>query len=171
MIDGFAKEDPPTRKMLPVELDMPELLVEMGYSKSGTAHTRAVGDLALIAFYYLLRIGKYTVKGKRNNTKQTVQFKLEDVTFYKRTRKGQLRCLPKNAPAHLILSANSATLKLDNQKNEWKGVCVHQETNRHFLLPNQGAGTAHRTPPPTWSSKVKFPLFLLSRGKEVQCHR
>jgi len=81
MIDGFAKEDPPTRKMVPVESDVPELLVEMGYSKSGTAHTRAVGDLALIAFYYLLRIGKYTVKGKHNNTKQMVQFKLEDVTF------------------------------------------------------------------------------------------
>jgi hypothetical protein len=76
MIEGFAKEDPPTCKMLPVESDVPELLVEMGYSKSGTAHTRAVGDLSLIAFYYLLRIGKYTVKGKRNNTKQTVQFKL-----------------------------------------------------------------------------------------------
>ncbi len=84
MIDGFAKDDPPTRKMLPVESDVPELLVEMGYGKSGTAHTRAVGDLALIAFYYLLRIGEYTIKGKRNKTKQTVQFKLEDVTFYKK---------------------------------------------------------------------------------------
>jgi hypothetical protein len=50
MIDGFAKDDPPTRKMLTVESDVPELLVEMGYSKSGTAHTRAVGDLSLIAF-------------------------------------------------------------------------------------------------------------------------
>jgi hypothetical protein len=39
MIDGFAKDDPPTRKMLPVESDVPELLVEMGYGKSGTAHT------------------------------------------------------------------------------------------------------------------------------------
>ncbi len=58
-----------------------------------------------------------------------VQFKLEDVTFYKKNRTGQLRCLPKNSPAQLILSADSATLKLDNQKNGWKGVCVHQETN------------------------------------------
>jgi hypothetical protein len=129
MIDGFAKEDPPTRKMLPIEADVPELLVQMGYSKSGTAHTRAVGDLSLIAFYYLLRIGEYTVKSKRNNVKQTVQFKLEDVTFYKKTKSGQLRCLPKNAPAELILSADSATLNLDNQKNGWKGICVHQEAN------------------------------------------
>ncbi len=84
MIDGFAKDNPPTRKMLPVESDVPELLVEMGYGKSGTTYTRAVGDLSLIAFYYLLRIGEFTIKGKRNNTKQTVQFKLEDITFYKK---------------------------------------------------------------------------------------
>jgi hypothetical protein len=124
MIDGYAKEDPPTRKMLPVETDVPELLVEMGYGNLGTAHTQAIGDLSLIAFYYLLRIGEYTVKGKHNNTKQTVQFKLEDVTFFKKTKMGQLRCLPKNAPDHLILTADSATLKLDNQK-KWveRGVC------------------------------------------------
>ena len=77
MLDGYAKDDPPTRKMLPLETDVPELLVEMGYSSAGTAQTQAVGDLTLIAFYYLLRIGEYTVKSKRNNTKQTVQFKLE----------------------------------------------------------------------------------------------
>ena len=34
------------------------------------------------------------------------------------------------------LSANSATLKLDNQKNGWKGVCVHQEANgKEFNCP------------------------------------
>ena len=129
MIEGYAKEDPPTRKKLPIGSDVPQLLVDLGYSTSGTSHTQAVGDLILIAFYYLLRIGEYTVKSKRSNTKQTVQFKLEDVTFYKKTKFGQLRCLPKNAPYELILSADSATLKLDNQKNGWKGVCVHQETN------------------------------------------
>jgi len=88
MIEGYAKDDPPTRKMLPLETDVPELLIEMGYSKSGTAHTQAVEDLTLIAFYYLFRIGEYTVKSKRNNKKQTVQFKLEDVTFYKKNKMG-----------------------------------------------------------------------------------
>jgi hypothetical protein len=73
MIEGYHKEDPPTRKMLPIETDVPQLLVDLGYSESSTAHTQAIGDLTLIAFYYLLRIGEYTVKGKRNNSKQTVQ--------------------------------------------------------------------------------------------------
>ncbi len=36
---------------------------------------------------------------------------------------------PRNAPHSLIMTAKSARLKLDNQKNGWKGVCVHQEAN------------------------------------------
>jgi hypothetical protein len=54
MIEGYSKEDPPTRKMLLIETDVPQLLVELGYSESGTAHAQAIGDLTLIAFYYLL---------------------------------------------------------------------------------------------------------------------
>ncbi len=129
MLNGYAKTDPPTQKMLPVELDIPELLVEIGYGKGRTVHSQAIGDLVLIAFYYLLRIGEYTIKGKRNNTKQTVQFKLKDVQFFKKNKAGTLVCLPTNAPQTLILTADSATLKLDNKKNEWKGVCVYQEAN------------------------------------------
>jgi hypothetical protein len=45
MIEGYTKEDPPTRKMLPLESDVPELLIDLGYGTSGTSHTRAVGDL------------------------------------------------------------------------------------------------------------------------------
>ncbi len=84
MIDGYTKAYPPTKKMLPVEADVPKLLVKMGYDKSGSAHSQAVGDLSLIALYYLLRIGEYTVKGKWNESKQTIQFKMEDVTFFKK---------------------------------------------------------------------------------------
>jgi hypothetical protein len=127
-----------TRKLtrqdkIPVKADVSELLIEMGYGKSGSVQAQAVGDLTLIAFYYLLRIGEYTVKRQRNRTKrakkQTVQFKMEDVTFFKTNKKGILWCLPCNAPYSLIMTAESATLKLDNQKNGWKGVCIHQEAN------------------------------------------
>jgi hypothetical protein len=61
--------------------------------------------------------------------KQMVQFKLEDVKFFKRNKMGTLVCLPSDAPAALVLTADSATLKLDDQKNGLKGVCVHQEAN------------------------------------------
>jgi hypothetical protein len=84
MYDGWRKEDPATTKQLPVEADVPELLADRGLRASATERDRAVGDLTLIAFYYLLRIGEYTMKGNRNETKQTVQFKWEDMTFFKK---------------------------------------------------------------------------------------
>ena len=40
-----------------------------------------------------------------------------------------MRQLPINSLDIEILSADGATLKLDNQKNGWKGVCVYQEHN------------------------------------------
>jgi len=129
IMDGWRKEDPPTHKMLPVEADVPEFLVNMALTASATECERAIGDLAVIAFYYLLRVGEYTVKGSRNNTKQTVQFKLEDITFFRKNTQGELRCIPRNSPDHIIMTADGATMKLDNQKNGWKGVCVYHEHN------------------------------------------
>jgi hypothetical protein len=121
---------------LPVKADIPELLAEKGCDGNAYTLERAVGDLTLIAFYYLLRIGEYTIKGKRNKTKQTVQFKYKDITFFKKTSAGKLQCLPRNAPTHLIATADGATMKLDNQKNGWKGVCVYQEANgEEYLCP------------------------------------
>ena len=127
--DGWRKEDPPTSKMLPVESDVPEWLVAKGHKQGATELDMAVGDLTMIAFYYLLRVGEYTIKGTRNETKQMVQFKLEDVTFFKKNNLGKLCCLPQGAPEHDIMTADGATLKLDNQKNGWKGVCVYHEAN------------------------------------------
>ena len=88
-----------------------------------------MGDWCLIAFYYLLRVGEYTAKSDRNESKQTVQFRVKDVTFFKKDKLGRLQQLPRNAEAALVLAADAATLKLDNQKNGWKGVCVSHHSN------------------------------------------
>jgi hypothetical protein len=77
MLDGFRKADPPTTKQLPVEADVPEFLVQLGLSPEAPELDRAIGDLTMIAFYYLLRIGEYTTKGTHNNSKQTEEFKWE----------------------------------------------------------------------------------------------
>ncbi len=139
--DGWRKEDPPTTKQLPIEADVPKLLAKKGRNGNTMELEWAVGDLSLIAFYYLLRIGEYTIKGKQNETKQTVQFKYEDVMFFKKNAAGNLRCLPRSAPAHLIATADGATMKLDNQKNWWKGVCVYQEANgEDYLCPVRALG-------------------------------
>ena len=134
MLDGWRKSDPPPTKKLPVEADTPEYLCHMGQAKTATPLEAAVGDLTVIAFYYLLRVGKYTTKGARNSSKQTVQFKLEEVTFFRTDAKGNLRQLGCNAPREIIMTVQSAILKLDNQKNGWRGVCIHQVDNGEQLV-------------------------------------
>ena len=81
-LDGWRKEDPPTLKKLPVEADVPEFLAGLGRAADASTLVTAIGDYTLIAFYYLLLVGEYTTKGSRNETKQTVQFKIEDVVFF-----------------------------------------------------------------------------------------
>ena len=61
---GYAKKDPPTKKKLPVEADVPEKHIDMAYTNKEDTFAQATADLALIAFYYLLRIGEYTINDK-----------------------------------------------------------------------------------------------------------
>jgi len=137
----MAKRRPTNDKQLPVKADVPELLAERGRNGAANSLDQAIGDLRLIVFFYLLRIGDYTLKGARNKTKQTVQFKYKDITFFKKNEYGKLRCLPRNAAPSLIATADGATMKLDNQKNEWKGVCVYHEANgEEFLCPVRALG-------------------------------
>ncbi len=129
VLDKFCKEDPPTTKQLPVEADVPEYLVKLGQDPEARELDRVIGDLTMLAFYYLLRIGEYTTKGTHNNTKQTQEFKMGDITFFWKDKLGNLCCFPRDALADQIETANGATMKLDNQKNGWKGICVYQEAN------------------------------------------
>ena len=141
MMDGWRKHDPPTNKKFPVEADVPEFIATAGRLPEATALLQAVGDLCLIAFYYLLRVGEYTQKGTRNSTKQTVQFTLEDITFFRRNEMGQLRQLPRASSDHAIITAASATLRIKNQKNGWKNVCINQEENGDgYLCPCKAVG-------------------------------
>ena len=134
MLDGMRKVDPPTMKKLPVEVDVPEFVVRMAYLIGGAIGAQAIADSILIAFYYLLRVGEYTCKGTRNESKQTVQFRTGDCTFFKKNSLGKLQQLSRWASAEDILAADSATLHLTNQKNGWKNVCINHHHNGDKLL-------------------------------------
>ncbi len=169
--DGWRKEDPPTTKQLPVEADVPKLLATRGRDGNASELERAIGDLSLIAFYYLLRIGKYTIKGKRKETKQTVQFKYKDVTFFKKNSAGNLRCLPRTAPAHLIATADGATMKLENQKKRLeRGVRVPR--SKRGRLPMSSQSTRTTFPPHTaaWRYGKDFPVRVLGKGHTSRRH-
>jgi hypothetical protein len=114
-----------------VEVDVPEFLVRCGLQPGAKESVKALGDVTLIMFYYLLRIGEMTMKSLRASQmdKRTIQFRQEDVTFFWKEKGDKLKQIPRNAPDWMILSADAATLKLDNQKNGWKGVCISQHSN------------------------------------------
>ena len=131
VLKGWRKKDKPTQKKLPVEADIPEYLSKLGSLDDATELERRVGDLALVAFYYLLRVGEYAVTGSKSSEKQTTQFKVSDVAFFTRNEMGQLRQLPRDAPSKALLGAAGATLRLRDQKNGWKNVCIHQQHNGH----------------------------------------
>jgi hypothetical protein len=139
-LNGWRKTDDPVEKKLPVEVDVPEFLVRLAMMVGVLEMAKATADLILIAFYYLLRVGEYTHKAANNNSKQTVEFRAEDVTFFKRFE-GRLKQLPREAPDDDIMSADSSTLKIDNQKNGWHGVCINHEHNGDEIFsPVRGLG-------------------------------
>ncbi len=132
-LDGWRHEDPQTLKKLPVKSDIPKFLVNESGHRLATVLDHAVADPTTIAFYYLLQIGEYMVKGTRNETKRTVQFEMADVTFFKEDKHRRIMCLSRNAPLADILSADGATLKLDIQKMATR-ECVY--TNKQLGTPS-----------------------------------
>ena len=113
MLAGWGKEDPATVKKLPVEANVPEFLALAGKEKQATELQQVVGDCALIAFYYLCRVGEYTVKKTRNTSKQTKQFEAKDCTFFQENALSKPRHLSTKSTDEDIMSADSATLNLD----------------------------------------------------------
>ena len=57
VLDRFGMDDPPVRKKLLVEVDIPEEICTKDTVKEVIEHYQAIGDWELITFYFLLRIG------------------------------------------------------------------------------------------------------------------
>jgi len=73
--------------MLPVEADVPDLLVEMGYGKGGTSHAKAIGDLSMIAFYYLYALGNIRSKGNEKTKNKQFSSSLRTCNFSRETKR------------------------------------------------------------------------------------
>ena len=95
----------------------------------GTNFAKAIADLALIGFFYLLRVGEYTRprvvtrNGKKVSATLTKQFLIKDVGFFKY---GQV--LPRRSPLDILLTADQCALKITNQKNGRMGETITHET-------------------------------------------
>jgi hypothetical protein len=68
---------------------------------------------------------------KTNIPTQTVQFRVQDVTFCRQD--GTL--IPNLAPLHDLLHTNSLTLWMDNQKNGQRGATIHHTACPCWFCP------------------------------------
>ena len=132
LMEGFRREDPPAIPQLAVPISVPEYCCTTGLAAKDPK-LQAIGDLPIIAFYYLLRVGEYTqpryiiVNGKQRRATRTVQFRIGDIGFFKDNAQ-----LPRNSPLPLLLTADQCTLKITNQKNGRMGETI----NHHAIKDN-----------------------------------
>ena len=120
LIEGYRRNDPPPKFQLAVPLTVPAFMHT--YSRSGTMKQRAVGDMALIAFYFLLRVGEYT--STTNKAKKLTQaFRIQDVTLWDNNTILD-HSLPLDA---LLIRCTAATLRISNQKNGKRNQAIHHE--------------------------------------------
>ena len=99
MLKGFENKDPPGLKKLAVHPDLLDWLCKWVHSKGSSPQQQAVGDLEMIAFYYLLRVGEYTAPKQQGRQLRTfwmfwraycnplgIDPYLEEVDFQTKTR-------------------------------------------------------------------------------------
>ena len=115
---------------------MPELAVPVAVAEWFGRFTQdatlpaeqAKGDMGIVAFFYLLRVGEYT-SSKTRGLRRTKQFRAQDVSFF---QDGEI--LDPRAPLEELETATGATLKLTNQKNGVRGSCVQHHAIRNSKL-------------------------------------
>ena len=135
-IEGYRREDPPSRAQLAVPVDVPHLLHAQATAAPHDPKQQAVGYLSNIAFYYLLRVGEYTWSGHKQK-RRTKQFQVKNVIF-----RNEQHIIPNTAPLSQLLKATSATLVIDNQKNGIRGQCIHHQCSGNANSPVKSL--AHR---------------------------
>ncbi len=123
-METYRRTDPATDKQVAVPVSIPNFIF-LDTRISNDRRVKAIGELALIAFYFLLRVGEYTYHGK--GARRTKQFRLCDLKFFAKGQQIQ--------PGDLQNSAGKVDLvsmTIDNQKNGHRG-----QTLSHHALENK----------------------------------
>ena len=80
LIKKYRDEDPPAEQKLAIPVSTIETIATK-YTFS--AYHQAVADLIIIAFFFLLRIGEYTVPSRKDrDKKRTVELRSKDITLW-----------------------------------------------------------------------------------------
>jgi hypothetical protein len=130
LLKGYKEQDPAPKP----QLALPVTTIEHAGAYHQAPHdalSRATADLTTIAFFFLLRVGEYTMP-RRNVRTRTEQFRVQDITF----RRNDL-VIPNTAPLDQLALAESVTLYfyLDNQKNGQRGATIYHNACPTWFCP------------------------------------
>jgi hypothetical protein len=128
LLRDTAENDPASKYKLAVPLTVPTYMYTHG--KTENAKPKAIGDMTLIAFYYLIRVGEYTCEG--NKSTWTQQFQVQDITLWSKNT-----ILDKTLPSlsTLLTQCTAATMNIDNKKNGKRNQSVHHEAKQGNTCP------------------------------------
>ncbi|KAI2513588.1 hypothetical protein MHU86_728 [Fragilaria crotonensis] len=118
---GKAGRDPAPRPQVALPVHAIDLAATARNDPGASPREVATAHLIVLAFFFLLRVGEYTLPSEHRTTR-TVQFRVCDVRFWQ----GQT-LLPLTSDAAILAAASSVTLTMDNQKNGQRGDIIHQE--------------------------------------------
>jgi hypothetical protein len=129
LLKAYKNKDPAPQPQLAIPVATIERAAAY-YQTPTSALIRATADLTAIAFFFLLRVGEYTMPERTVQTR-TVQFRLQDVTF----RRANGFVIPSTSPLDVLLNADSVTLWMDNQKNGQRGATIHHTACPGWFCP------------------------------------
>ena len=118
LLDAYKQQDPLVLSQLAVPLEL--ILSAQDLLPSRGIQYKRAAQLITIAYFYLLRVGEYTKPRKKT---RTVQFRIKDVLFWK----NGISLDPRSTQPDILRTANTATLRIVNQKNGIKNQTIHHE--------------------------------------------
>ena len=137
MLKGLGKKDPPRVKKLAMYPYLPEWLCKWGRIKRSYPQQQAVGDLEMIAFYYILPVGGYTTPKRQGRQPKTQHFLVNDVMFLKlRKSCSLLSPIPFNTSRQDPLAVVTSTLRINNiRTHSRERVCTMEHwKDKYFYV-------------------------------------
>jgi hypothetical protein len=91
------------------------------FLRASITRMRIIGDLIVLAFFFLLRVGEYTPS---RGPRRTVPLRKQDVRLWLNQQ-----LISNDAPLEELLQADAVTLCLANQKNGHKNAILHHTSS------------------------------------------
>ena len=129
LLKSFKACDPVPKPKVALPVHVIKLASAARLDPNASPSQCATANLIVMAFYFLLRVGEYTLPPDHVTTR-TVQFRVCDTRFWQ----GQT-LLPHTSDAATLAAASSVTLMIDNQKNGQRGDTIHQEACASDFCP------------------------------------